>query len=144
MRQVIIRLTLAGSGALLGVIGGSLMIDPQSFLRASHVIVDHDPGLMSELTAPSGLLMVSGGLMGLGAVKLRFSQFAFIVGAIVYGTYGVGRGISMILHGVPSESLISATIIEFAVAICLGALGLTQRTSQDAIRNDGPAFDFNL
>ena len=144
MRQVITRLTLAGSGALLGLIGGAIAFDPQAFLEISHVVIDRDPDLMSELTAPSGLLLVSGALMVLGAFKLRFSQLALMVGAIVYGTYGIGRGISMVLHGLPSESLISATVIEFAIAVCLGALGLTQRASHEASRVDAPVFELTL
>ncbi|MEL6861327.1 MAG: DUF4345 domain-containing protein [Pseudomonadota bacterium] len=144
MRQVVTRLSLAASGALLGVIGGALMVDPQAFLQMSHVIVDRDPGLMSELTAPSGLLLLSGAFMVFGALKLRFSQLALIIGALVYGSYGIVRGISMGLHGLPSESLISATMIELAIAICLSALGLTQRAAQDAARIDTPVFDLNL
>ncbi len=144
MRQVVTRLTLAGSGALLGVIGGALMVDPQAFLHMSHVSVERDPGLMSELTAPSGLLLISGALMIFGAFKMRYSQLALLIGAVVYGTYGIGRGISMLVHGLPSESLISATVIELAIAICLSALGLTQRASQDNMQIDTPAFDLNL
>lgn len=109
----------------MSIIGGALMLAPKAFLEMSHVFVERDPGLMSELTAPSGVLIVTGMLMILGAVKQRFARLSLLCGAIVYGSYGVGRLVSMALHGVPSESLISATIIEIGVATILTALVAT-------------------
>ena len=119
---------MTGSGAILGLIGGALMFAPKAFLETSHVFIDRDPGLMSELTAPSGVLIITGALMILGAIKLRFANLALLVGALVYGSYGLGRLVSMVLHGLPSESLITATAIEFAAAVVLLALRLSAST----------------
>ncbi|MEM7329244.1 MAG: DUF4345 domain-containing protein [Pseudomonadota bacterium] len=124
MNQVITRLVLFGSGTVLGMIGSALMVSPKAFLETSHVFVERDPGLMSELAAPGGLLIVTGALMLMGAVKVRFASLALGVGAVVYGSYAIGRVISMVLHGLPSQSLISATILEVALAIVLGGLWL--------------------
>ena len=125
MNQILTRGALTASGAILGLIGGALMFAPKAFLETSHVFIDSDPGLMSELTAPSGILIITGALMILGALKLRFANIALLIGAIVYGSYGLGRLVSMGLHGLPSESLITATVIEFAVAVVLLALRLS-------------------
>ena len=122
MSRIVTRTVLAGSGSLLGLIGGGLMFAPKTFLETSHVFIDHDPGLISELTAPSGLLILTGAVMLLGAGKFRFAGRALTLGAIVYGSYGLGRLVSMGLHGVPSESLIAATVIELSVAAVLVAL----------------------
>ena len=122
MRQVLSRTALALSGALLGSIGGALLVSPKAFLEMSHVLIEADSGLLSELSAPGGVLILTGGLMLLGAVKLRFASLALIVGAIVYGSYGLGRLISMGLHGPPPESLLIATFIELAVAAGLIAV----------------------
>ncbi|MFK8049392.1 MAG: DUF4345 domain-containing protein [Halioglobus sp.] len=135
MRRVITRTALAGSGVTLGLIGGALMFAPRKFLQMSHVFVEPDPGLMSELTAPSGVLLITSALLLLGAVKLRFANLALLVGALVYGSYGAGRLVSMALHGVPSESLIAATTIELGIAVLLIAIwlsaGLLQRRDID-------------
>ncbi|MHA7901574.1 MAG: DUF4345 domain-containing protein [Henriciella sp.] len=128
MSRILTRGVLTVSGAILGLIGGALMFAPKAFLETSHVFIDRDPGLMSELTAPSGILIITGALMMLGAFKLRFSNLALLIGAIVYGSYGLGRLVSMVLHGLPSESLITATVIEFAVAAVLLALRLSAST----------------
>lgn len=129
MKRIMTRLSLAGAGALAGAIGGALMFAPKTFLSMSQIIVERDPSLMSEVTAPSGVLLVSGALMILGAIKLRFAGLALFTGAIVSGSYGVARVVSMALHGLPSDTLIGATVLEFAIAIALGALGITAHSN---------------
>ena len=101
------------------------MFAPKQFLELSPVFIERDPGLMSELTALSGVLLVTSALMIGGAVKPRYANFALSTGATVYGSYGVARLTSMALYGFPSQSLIAATIIELSVAALLAALRLT-------------------
>jgi uncharacterized membrane protein YgaE (UPF0421/DUF939 family) len=133
MSRIVTRTALTGSGALLGLIGSALMLSPKAFLETSHVFIDQDPGLMSELAAPSGLLIIVGAVMILGAVKLRFANLGLSIGAIVYGSYGLGRLISMGLHGLPSDSLIVATVIELIVAAILVTLRLIEPTRHSTL-----------
>lgn len=122
MKRILTRAVLAGSGTLLGLIGGALLFAPKAFLEMSHVFVKRDASLMSELSAPSGILLIACAVMILGTIRIKHADLALLVGAIVYGGYGMGRLISIGLHGVPSESLLTATIIELGVAATLVAL----------------------
>ena len=122
MSRILTRLTLAGSGTLLGLIGSALLVAPRSFLEMSHVFIDTNPGLISELTAPSVLLIMAGSIMVLGAVKSHFAQPALLTGAVVFGSYGLSRLISMALHGLPSPSLIAAMVLELVIAALLFGL----------------------
>lgn len=131
------RTVLAGSGAILGFIGCALLFAPRVFLATSEVLIEHDPGLMSEVTAPTGMLIATGTLMIVGAIKLRFANMALICGAVVYGSYGISRLVSMQLHGVPSDSLVIVTIVELCWAGLLVALrfarpSVTSRNMPDA------------
>ncbi len=128
MKRIFIRSALAVSGGLLGLIGSGLMFMPHTFLSMSDVIVGSDPSLMSELSAPSGVLLIAGGFMILGAINRRFSYLALSVGAIVYGSYGFGRLVSMGIYGLPNQSLLTATMIEFGVAALLIGMRLTVTT----------------
>lgn len=127
MKRVVTRVSLAGAGVLLGIIGSALILVPQDFLEASHVFIGSDPGLMSELAAPAGILLITSALMIVGAIKIRFGDLALSVGAIVYGSYGAVRLISIILHGLPSQPLIIAMAIELVVAAGLASLRLSGR-----------------
>ena len=122
MSRIVTRIALAGSGAILSLIGSALIVSPQAFLKSSGVMVGQDPGLMSELAAPAGILLITGALMMLGAARRRFASAGLSAGAIVYGTYGAGRIVSMALHGVPQRALITATLIELGIAAVLAIL----------------------
>lgn len=119
MNAVLTRTVLVLCGALLGVIGGALLVSPRDFLALSHVVTNNDPGLLSELAAPSGLLITTGAFMILGAIRLRLANRALSAGALVYGSYGLCRLAGMALHGLPSDSLITATFVELFVAAVL-------------------------
>jgi len=134
MIRLFTRTALAGSGVILGLIGGSLMFTPKAFLEMSHVFVERDPGLMSELTAPSGVLIISGAFMIVAAIKLCLANAALMTGAIVYGSYGAGRLVSMGLHGVPSDSLVTASVIELGFAAVLVTLRLIARPADQGTR----------
>ena len=69
MSRVLTRLALAGSGTILGLIGSALLASPRAFLETSGILVDHDPGLMSELSAPAGILLVC--IASLFAARVR-------------------------------------------------------------------------
>lgn len=135
MRHIGTRIILVGSGALLSLIGGALMLKPKLFLAMSEAIVEHDPSLMSEVTAPSGILVATGIFMMLGAFKRRFANMGLTYGAIVYGSYGLCRLISQQLHGMPSDQLIVATQLEFGIAAILIALRV-----REALREKDSAF----
>ncbi len=128
MSKSLTRAALAGSGVILGAVGSSIMFAPQIFLATSEAIVEHDPNLLSEVTAPSGLLVVAGAFMMLSALKLHFANLGLICGSIVYGTYGLSRLISMQLHGVPSDTLVFVTWFELGIAALL--LGLSLKSWQ--------------
>lgn len=132
MSWVLTRLALAVSGAMLGLIGGVLFVSPLAFLASSGIRVEPDPGLASELVAPAGILVVTGALMMLGAVRLRFARAGLTAGAIVYGTYGAGRIVGMALHGVPQPGLINATLIELGIAAVLAVLWMRDASEPEA------------
>ena len=125
MRQVITRIALGSSGAILGYIGGSLLVNAEMFMAANGVEIGSDPSLMSELKAPAGLLLFVGAIMGAGSLRLRGANLGLVSGAVVYGSYGLSRLVSLLMDGAPSQSLIIAAVIELVISILL--LGLQRR-----------------
>jgi len=116
------RTALAISGAILAVIGSWIMAAPTVFLAISEVIVENDAGLLSEVTAPSGLLIMAGTFMIISAIKVRLASLGLATGALVYGSYGFSRLVSQYLHGTPSDQLVTVMWFELAVATLLLAL----------------------
>ena len=124
MRQALTRTALMLSGALLGCVGAALLVSPRALRAMSDVIIDDDPGRLSELAAPAGVLILTAALMILGAVKLRFARLTLSACAIGYAGFGLGRLIVMGLHGLKQESVIASMLIELAVAGALSAVRL--------------------
>lgn len=129
MIKTVRRIVLAASGGLLVTIGSAFMFKPKVFLEMSDVFIDHDAGLISELTAPSGVLLISGALLVLGAVKSRFDRLAVSTGLLVYGGYGLSRLLSMMLHGIPSASLVAAAVLELTIAATLLLLRILENSN---------------
>lgn len=120
---------LIGAGLLLSAIGSALLVAPVAFLATSQVVVANDPGLISELAAPSVILLAVGVFMIIGAFRARLTHAALLSGAFVYGSYGIGRLAAIVLHGVPSPSLVTAMIVEFVIAgLLMGAKARGERS----------------
>ncbi|MEO0688953.1 MAG: DUF4345 domain-containing protein [Pseudomonadota bacterium] len=124
MKHLGTRAALALAGAILATIGSWLMAAPTGFLTMSEVFIEHDAGLMSELTAQSGILVTVGAFMIFSAIKARLASFGLIAGAFVYGSYGLSRLVSQHLHGTPSDQLVVVMYFELGMAIVLLALTL--------------------
>ena len=119
MKRILTRTLLSTSGLLIGLIGGAILISPIPFMEMSDITLAENPDLISELTAPSGVLLITSAIMLLGAIKLRFADLALLSGVIVYGSYGISRLFSLLLHGMPDKSVVTAMIVEIGLAILL-------------------------
>lgn len=120
--RLVAKTSLGLAGVVAGFIGASILAAPQAFFAGNGVALSSNPSLMSEIRAPGGLLLIAGVYLLHQAFVARQLRSALQVGAAVFGAYGMGRLLSVVLDGVPSTSLIAATAVELAMAIVL--LGL--------------------
>jgi len=126
MRRIMTRFLLAGSGTLLGFIGAAMLTRTEDFLAMSDVQIAPNPSLLSELKAPSALLILAGATMLIGSVRTRFADLGLTVGAVVYGSSGLARLVGTVLDGLPTGSLLIAMLIELVLAGLLMALRLAR------------------
>lgn len=133
MKRVMTRAVLAGSGALLGIIGAAMLTKTEAFLAMSDVEVAPNPSLLSELKAPSVLLILTGALMLIGSIRTRYADLGLTVGAVVYGSYGLARLAGMVIDGLPTGSLLIATLIELVLATLLLGLRLARPNAAQPI-----------
>lgn len=108
------------AGGLLVVIGGSILASTETFFESNGILIPKDPNLRSELRAPAGLLFMSGALVTATAIRRSLEALGLGLVALVYGTYGMSRLVSIAFDGWPAEGLVSAMVIELAV----GAIAL--------------------
>ena len=120
MKRVMICVLLVLAGGLLMLIGGFALFFADAFFGSNGIVLPNDPSLRSEMRAPMGLLLVSGIIIAASAFRRSLAPLGLALAAMVYGTYGLSRMVSLGLDGAPSEGLVSAMLIE----LVLGALAL--------------------
>jgi peptidoglycan/LPS O-acetylase OafA/YrhL len=83
-------------------------------------MLGNEPNLLSEIRAPGGMLIASALVMLLGVVRQKLTWQALILAALLYGSYGVSRLLSMLLDGVPTGSLFWAAVLELIIgSLCV-------------------------
>ena len=120
MKNIMISVLLALAGGLLVLIGGSALFFPDAFFGTNGIVLPNDPSLRSEMRAPTGLLLLSGVIIAASAVRRRIVTLGLGLTALIYGSYGLSRMVSMGLDGAPAEGLVSAMLVE----LVFGALAL--------------------
>ncbi|CAM3867725.1 MULTISPECIES: DUF4345 domain-containing protein [Flavobacterium] len=116
-KNIFTKVLLIISGIIGIWVGYSLLFSTVAFEATAGINLGKDINLLSELRAPSGLLLVGGVLIILGAFysKLRFTSI--LLSCLIYLSYGFSRLVSIIFDGFPSESLQIALIAEFLVGL---------------------------
>ena len=111
---------LSISGLLLLAIGATILVVPHAFYASDGIVLGSDPSLLSEIRAPGGFLAGSGLCILTGTFRDHLRSLSVLLTVLVYGSFGLSRLLSLVLDGIPSDSLVIATVIEVAVA----AIGL--------------------
>lgn len=131
MKRIATQFLLGISGALLFVIGAALLFTPHQFYASNGTTLGDAPNLLSEIRAPGGLLLACAIVILLGTFRSSFTRQSLLLSAMVYGSYGIARLISMAIDGMPSTSLVAATIIELVLGIlCAASLTRIETTSK--------------
>ncbi|MDF1670941.1 MAG: DUF4345 domain-containing protein [Roseovarius sp.] len=113
-------LGIAGTTALL--VGGFILAAPHVFYASYGIELGANPNLLSELRAPGTGLAVLGGIMLMGVIRAAWASVSLTIALAVYLAFPAGRLVSLMIDGMPSNSVLGALGIEVAIAIlCLRA-----------------------
>jgi len=116
MNHLLPRILLSLSGVILLLVGSAILFFPQAMYSSNGVMLGDEPNLLSEIRAPGGMLIGSALVMLLGVIRKNLTRQALILAALLYGSYGVSRLLSMLFDGVPSTSLVWAALLELIIA----------------------------
>lgn len=117
MKFLTSRSLLLNAGLILLLVGGGILFAPHSFHAANGSTLGDNANLLSEIRAQGGLLLG----FGLAILFTAFRQDLLDIGlwltAIVYLSVAIPRAISIIIDGLPSNTLIGSTILEFFIGL---------------------------
>ncbi len=106
------------SGLVAIAISSMILTSPVDFYAANHIAINGDINLLSEIRAPATALFAIGILMLTGAFMSQLTFTATILSTVVYLSYGLSRVASMVIDGIPTHSLIWASVVEVILGMC--------------------------
>lgn len=107
---VVLALTLV-------IFGGWRLVDPLGFYTFSGLDLPGEPGLLSEVRAAGAVIMISGLVVGLGALRPRWSRTAVVLAAVVFLALGLGRLLGIALDGSPGAEVLQGMVIELVFGV---------------------------
>ena len=114
-KLVIALLVVSGS---IGIgIGAALLFAPVAFEASAGIQLGQNNTLLSELRASGGTLLVAGVLIMYGAFNSRMTFNSIMLSSLFYLSYGLSRIFSMLIDGMPNQSLVIATIVEIVIGV---------------------------
>ncbi len=114
------NLLLIVNGAVALIVGAFLVFQPEALFAMSGIALSGEPSLMSEIRAPGGVLLFAALLMFAAVLVRRWQGAAFGLSALIYLGYAAARTYALIVDGLPTDDLVWAMGLEWA----LGALSL--------------------
>lgn len=111
------KLILVVFALILAVFGGWRLLDPAGFYAFSGLELPYEAGLFSEARAAGGVIVVSGFIVGLGAVQHAWSRTSVSLAAVVFLSLGLGRLTGVALDGSPGAGVMQGMAIELALGV---------------------------
>lgn len=99
------------------MVGSGILFIPVEFHSLNGIHPGGNISLLSEIRAPGGALLGSGILILTGAFLSELTFTSVVLSTLMYISYGLSRGISMMLDGIPSEGLIGVALLEWIIGI---------------------------
>lgn len=120
---MMIRVVLVIATLVALAVGIAVLCFPVQFYAGYDVALGGQTDLLSDVRAQGAVLVVGGTFLSLGIFSKRRQRNSLLVGALLYGSYGLARLLSFGLDGAPGSSLMYATLIEMVIGLaCLVAL----------------------
>lgn len=109
------------AGLMLLIVGVEVLLMPQNFYASEGVLLGSNPSLLSEVRASGGMLASGALVIFASIVRPAVRSLAMTLSVLIYGSFGLSRLFSLVMDGMPSNTLLVATFIELTVA----ATGIT-------------------
>jgi len=119
----VLKVILFISGFIAIGIGATILTMPVAFYATSGINLHGNVSLLNEVRASGGALLACGILITLGAFIARLTFTSVVISSLLYLSYGLSRMMSVVIDGMPVDSLIQALVLELVIGlVCIVAL----------------------
>jgi len=113
----VLKVILFISGLIAIGVGATILLMPVGFYAVSGINLNGDVNLLNEVRASGGALLACGILITSGAFVVKLTFTATVISTLLYLSYGLSRLLSMVVDGMPADSLIQAVILELVLGL---------------------------
>ena len=115
----IVQIIILGlSALLLSFVGVSRLINPRkSYLQNSGIKIENDVSLLNEMRGVSALMFSGGVLIALGIFFSSLTFTSFVVGALFFLGFLVGRLMSIAVDGKPNNKITQGILAELILGV---------------------------
>lgn len=114
-------ITLALSSLLLVFVGTMRLSNPiKTYAKNSGIELNQDVDLLNEIRGLSAVMLTGGLLVLMGIFFPEFRTASFLIGALIFIGFLIGRIVSFGVDGKPNKLIIQGTLFE----IMFGAMNL--------------------
>ena len=113
----IFKTVLFLAGLIAAIVGAGSLFMPIAFNANQGIVFGENVNQQNEIREAGGALLASGIFIMIGAfvVSLRFS--AAILATLLYLSYSLSRGVSIMIDGMPSLELVQIAVFELVVGL---------------------------
>lgn len=116
-RSILLKVLLIISGVIGIWIGSALLFTPAAFEASAGIQLGTDVNLLSEIRAPSGLLLIGGMVILLGAFISKLKYTALLLSTLIFLSYALSRVVGVLFDGFPSNPLLIALVAELLIGL---------------------------
>jgi hypothetical protein len=113
----ILKIYLFISGLILTVIGTLTTFNPVNIKANEGIEIAGNSSALNDVRSFGMLLLATALLLFLGSFKSSLRKSASILSFLLFLSLGIGRSLSTILDGAPSDGMIKATGLELILGI---------------------------
>jgi len=114
--EIIKIVILSLSALLLLFVGASRLIKPiKTYLNNSGIKIENDVNLLNEIRGVSALTLSGGVIVSLGIFFPSLTFTSFVIGALIFLGFFIGRLISMAVDGKPNKQITQGIMFEFVL-----------------------------
>ena len=115
--SVVLKIILGIAGIMFTGVGIFSTFNPIAFVARNRVDISTQITLLNDYRGTGGVLLGAWIIILLGVFleKVRFTSTLLV--AVLYTTFALGRFVSVIADGMPTETLMKATVVELVVGL---------------------------
>ena len=126
----IFKTVLFLAGLIAAIVGAGSLFAPVAFHESSGIALGDSVNLLNEMRAAGGALFTSGLFIMIGTFVASLQFTALILATLLYLSYALSRGVSIMIEGMPSAELVQIAVFELVVGLACAFL-LIQYNKRD-------------